>query len=127
MDLRRRGVARRLPVRYRGSLGPSAPYPPWQDDDGGTDLPHDALTEYLGDVARSLAESLRRRADAVMHNPTYTLVSEELRAQMGEAATRNRAWAARRLLDCMEELEFLATTRTEDLDTARLPEDEGGL
>lgn len=120
-------MARGLPVRYRGSLGPSAPYPPWQDDEEGSDFHHDALAEYLGDIARSLAEALRRRADAVLHNPTYDVVGEELRAQMAEAATRNRAWAARRLLDCMEELEFLAAAHTEDLDTARLPEDEGGL
>jgi hypothetical protein len=113
-------------VRYRGSLGPSAPSPPWQDDEE-SDFRHDALAEYLGDAARSLAESLRRRADAVLHNPTYMVVSEELRAQISEAATRNRAWAARRLLDCMEELEFLAAARTEEADTAGLPEDEGGL
>lgn len=104
MDLRRRRVARGVPlVRYRGFLGPSAP---WLDDEDGELFAESSYEDSLRAYARSLAQSLHSRGDRLLVHPTIERIRNELRLQIAEAAIYGDLYAARQLFDLAEAVEF---------------------
>ncbi len=90
-------------MRYRGFVGPSAP---WQDDEE-TLFGDFSVEDHIGSFARSLATALQRRADALLAAPYFENVVMEARGQLAEASLRGNLDAARKLLALLEELEFL--------------------
>ena len=104
MDLRRGGLARRLPVRYRGFAGPSAP---WLEDGEGL-FSGESLDEFVVSVAGTLADMLLCRPIFTDREAGLDILREEARAQLVEAVARNKMETVRRLVEVIQGLEDLS-------------------
>ncbi len=108
-------------MRYRGFVGPSAP---WQDDEE-TLFGDFSVEDHIGSFARSLATALQRRADALLAAPYFENVIMEARSQLAEASLRGNIDSARKLLALLEELEFLLAA--EGLHLAQATEEDSDV
>lgn len=89
-------------MRYRGHLGPSAP---WVDEE---DIPfaENDPEHVLRSIASALATALERRAALLRASPTRELIEQEARAQIASITAYGDILGLLRMFDMYSEIQF---------------------